>query len=138
MSRIVVDPKVCAGCLACTMKCSAYHYGASSLHLSNIKITGDEATACFTPLLCACCAEKSCIAACPTEALKLHENTDAVIIDSELCIMCEACVEACGYNGIRVRSDPEGNSCIGVCDQCGGEPQCVKYCRQGALKYITN
>ena len=137
MKRIVVDKKVCAGCLTCAMMCSSNKYGVTSLQMSSVKITGDESTASFTPQLCICCTARSCVLACPTEALMLDEDTGIVLVDMERCISCEACISACEYSGISMIKNLDGKICINVCDQCGGKPQCVKYCRQGALQYVT-
>lgn len=133
MKRITVHPKVCAGCFSCVLKCSAFHYGASSLHLANLQITGDEATASFTPELCVSCEERSCVEKCPKKALSIDQTTGAVKLERDLCILCKICVKVCKYHGIRIRKDIDGKNCIGVCDLCGGDPQCVKTCRQGAL-----
>lgn len=133
MIKLRINSKACAGCMTCVLICSAKHYGVSSPRLSDIVITGDGATASFVPSVCIGCDDRSCVKACPTEALSIDKKTGAIIIDHELCIMCEACVVACEHNGIRVREDKDGNPSIGVCDLCDGDPQCAKYCRHGAI-----
>ena len=57
-------------------------------------------------------------------------------IDRELCIGCEACVEACGsvFTPPRPRFDAHTGVAV-KCHLCFGEPQCVKYCPYGALEY---
>lgn len=137
MIKLCINPKVCAGCNVCMLVCSFKHYLASSPRLANIYVTGDEATADFTPKVCIGCEERFCVQVCPMDALSVDETTGAVMVDHDLCTTCEACVGACPHNGIRLREDADGNPCIGVCDLCDGEPQCAKYCRQGAITMVN-
>lgn len=136
MKRLKIQANVCAGCYTCVLMCSAYHYGACAPFLSNIEVPGDEATASFTPHVCVNCPEHSCVAACPTGALQYNENTGGIEIDRDACVLCVLCVQSCEHHGIRLRRDLDGNECIGACDKCGGDPQCAKYCRQGALEWV--
>ena len=79
------------------------------------------------------------MAACPVEgAMYIDEQTGARCINQEMCIGCKLCIEACGsyYDPPRIAFDPERGKAI-KCDLCGGDPQCVKWCSNGALKYIT-
>ena len=43
------------------------------------------------------------------------------------------CMQACPFGGTSF--DPV-ESRILKCDLCGGDPECVKYCPSGALKYV--
>ena len=42
---------------------------------------------------------------------------------------------ACPVGGVSF--DPVTRHVI-KCDQCGGDPQCVKFCPQGAIEYVDD
>ena len=44
-----------------------------------------------------------------------------------------ACVEACPYDAIQYRSEFDK---IYVCDQCDGDPTCVKFCTTQAIRLV--
>lgn len=135
MKKMKINPKKCSGCKLCEMNCSFQHFKVSAPHLANIRILGRETHAEFTPTLCRQCAGKFCIKACPEDALSVNEATGAICVDREKCTLCGACVSACPFNGIYISTNPEGQPYLMVCDLCGGDPQCAKYCRLGALIY---
>lgn len=131
--KIVVNQKNCSGCKLCEMNCSAWHFTVSAPHLSAIRIIGRESHADFTPTLCQQCSDRFCVNSCPQEALTVNEITGAIMIDHETCVLCGACVSACPLNAITITTNLEGDEYLLVCDLCGGDPQCVKYCRLDAI-----
>jgi carbon-monoxide dehydrogenase iron sulfur subunit len=135
MNKLYVNPQSCSGCKLCVMNCSFRHFNVSAPFLSNIRIMGRETHAAFVPTLCRQCDGKFCIDSCPEEALSVVEATGAIHIDHVKCILCGSCVAACPVDGIYISMNPEGEEFLMVCDLCDGDPQCVKYCRLGALKY---
>ena len=54
----------------------------------------------FLPMQCQHCEHPACLDVCPTGATQKRED-GIVWVDSQLCIGCEACVEACPYEGVR-------------------------------------
>ncbi len=135
MKKIIVNPKLCSGCNTCVLNCSFMHHKAFSHKLSNIRIIGKEERADFKPTLCIQCEERNCVKVCPVEAISINEETGAVIVNKDKCILCEMCIDACEHNAIRKTNDTNNDEYIAICDLCNGDPHCVKYCRLGALKY---
>jgi anaerobic carbon-monoxide dehydrogenase iron sulfur subunit len=121
-----IDAERCTGCTSCMLACSFAKAGTHAMHLSRIRISRDEEIAEFQPKVCRQCRARACIAACPVNALTLSRETEAVLLEAELCIGCEACVAACPYDALRM--DTERRLPL-VCDLCGGSPSCVEACR---------
>jgi Fe-S-cluster-containing dehydrogenase component len=61
-------------------------------------------------------------------ALSPSEGTGAVLVDREKCIGCGECIDACP--GKIPHIHPAENYAL-ICDLCGGDPECVKVCREG-------
>jgi Fe-S-cluster-containing hydrogenase component 2 len=52
-------------------------------------------------------------------------------VDEKLCTACGLCQYACPFDAIHMH--PSRHIAM-ICDLCGGDPQCAKYCALGALK----
>lgn len=121
--------EVCTGCRMCELVCALFHFGTINPKKSNITIAKrgirhDLPVVCNQGLNC----NEECVASCPVECIK-RENGILKIIKDE-CIGCEACVEACPYNAIKMVGE------IAIkCDLCDGDPNCVKFCSLGAIKF---
>ena len=133
MRLIEVSHRRCTGCRSCEMVCSLAHEGECSAAKSRIKILRDEEFGNNVISLCLHCADAICIASCPNEALRRNPETGAVLVDDELCIGCEACVEVCILGALSL--NPE-KTVVFKCDLCGGDPECVKWCNRGALAFV--
>lgn len=72
-----------------------------------------------------------------------------VKVITDRCVGCMTCLNVCaffhegecnpGKARLRIYMDPftgdvEG-TVLASCDQCGGKPECVRWCPVGALKY---
>lgn len=126
---IVPIYEVCSGCRVCELACSLSHFGYINPKKSRITIVKkglkyDLAVVCNQGISC----NVDCVASCPVEAIKKEDGIVKIIEDE--CIGCEACVEACPYNAIKMID------MIAIkCDLCNGEPQCVKFCPLHAIIY---
>jgi carbon-monoxide dehydrogenase iron sulfur subunit len=129
--RLVVDEAVCTGCRCCELACSARNAGEFRPDGARVRITSSREKHASFVGVCIQCAEQPCVEACPVGAIKRDAADGVVRIDHELCTGCLDCVEACPYGGILV--DPI-TSLPMKCDLCGGEPECVQFCRPQALK----
>ena len=130
MKLIEVSHSKCTGCRSCEMVCSLTHEQECSTAKSRIRIVRDEEYGNNVISLCMQCADASCMDSCPGEALHRHPETGAVLVYDELCIGCEACVEACPLGALSLNRE---KAVVFKCDLCGGDPECVKWCKRGAL-----
>ena len=129
----MVDAGKCGGCRTCELICSWVHNaGVIRPAVSRIHVSKDEIRGIYAPLVCRQCASPRCEEVCPEHAVRRDDKTGAVLIDEETCTGCKLCFEACPLGAVRI--DPEKNIMI-KCDLCGGDPQCVKWCANGALIY---
>jgi carbon-monoxide dehydrogenase iron sulfur subunit len=85
-------------------------------------------------IACRLCEDPQCVIACPREALSQSEETGVIMVDEKMCNGCAWCVEACDFGAIQLH--PESRVAF-VCDLCDGEPQCVEWCPEEALDFIT-
>jgi len=125
----VIEPEKCTECKRCVVACSLHHDGYIQPMLARIGIQKRWPEA---PFIHVCrfedCEEKPCIEVCPADAI--YEKDGYILIDSEACIRCGACVPACPYHGIFM-NDQTGEAI--KCDFCGGDPACVKECVTEAI-----
>ncbi|GAB4330915.1 MAG: 4Fe-4S dicluster domain-containing protein [Candidatus Abyssubacteria bacterium] len=124
MKKLVVIPDLCIGCRECELMCSLRHCGRFSPAEARIRVAYDAELNCYTPIICMHCDEPACVEVCPSEALVRDEKTGAIVLYSEKCVLCLACVEACPYGAINIA--PDGS--ILKCDLCGGDPVCQRFC----------
>jgi Fe-S-cluster-containing dehydrogenase component len=92
----------------------------------------------FEPEPCLQCADPDCLRACPVEgAMYVDAETGARVVNEDVCTGCRLCIEACSQRNEtpRIRFD-RGRSVAMKCDLCGGEPQCVRWCPNGSLRYV--
>ena len=130
---------VCAGCHMCEIACVLGHEGKVQPSLGRNIVHKDIQAGDVTHVLyCQQCDDPKCLKACPTGALHVDPETGARVIDQDVCIGCQSCLNACIYaqggQGVsRIKYNPETNTCF-KCDLCGGDPMCVKRCPLGATQ----
>ncbi len=135
MKMILPDSDICGGCRTCEAICSFSHSGIFNPRAARISVIKDEANGVYFPLPCLQCREAYCYKACPVGAISVDEGTGAKIINPNACIGCRMCAIVCPFGGPVY---DESNGKMTKCDLCLeiGEPQCVKWCPKGALKYV--
>jgi anaerobic carbon-monoxide dehydrogenase iron sulfur subunit len=126
MGFIIRTPEDCSGCLACELTCSMKHFGYFDFKKSRIAIIHNEEFSNIEIHQCRQCDEKSCIEACPVDALSVDSNYGFISLNADVCIGCRACQKACNYNGVFW--DDETSQPL-ICDLCDGDPECIKTCR---------
>lgn len=112
---MVIDVKSCIGCFACAVCCKAHNNLPNEVWWNRIVCengnfhdvpsgsfeTGDLKMS-FTPVTCQHCDKPLCVAACPTGASFIDDETGIVGIDNEVCIGCGTCLSACPYDVRRL------------------------------------
>jgi anaerobic carbon-monoxide dehydrogenase iron sulfur subunit len=132
MKKIVVDLKKCTGCGQCALACAFIKTELFDLNQSNIHVIQWEDICLSVPMMCQQCHDASCIEICPTEALSWDPQLHVIRLDREACTQCEACREECTFQVIHMTDEAYPMTC----DQCNGDPACVKSCYPGALSYL--
>jgi Fe-S-cluster-containing dehydrogenase component len=127
--QIVVNKKVCSGCLSCVTTCSIQHESYVSLAAGRVQIHLRPFGSTHEIKVCRHCRKPLCLEACPSGALSLDEQ-GLVRVDYSLCDGCKECMEACPFDAMFW--NPISEQVI-KCDLCGGEPQCVRVCPTDAL-----
>jgi Fe-S-cluster-containing hydrogenase component 2 len=85
------------------------------------------------PHFCAQCHDYPCVNACPESAITVDEITGAVLVDRDACTACGTCIDACPGN---VPFLHPGDEKATICDLCGGDPECVKVCREAKFNAL--
>jgi Fe-S-cluster-containing dehydrogenase component len=140
MKFLVFDPALCTGCGTCEMVCSTlWNNGKASPALSRITVSRDPFGTSddnYSPNPCLQCVDAPCLKACPIGAIKVDKKsgTNARVIDEKLCKGLKKCIESCPYEEKRITFDVERNKAA-KCHLCRGDPQCVKWCPNGALRF---
>lgn len=130
---IMVDQEKCTGCRLCEMACSVNKEGASNPARARIKIIKWETEGFYLPMFCQHCEDPVCESVCPVNAVSRDRDLGRVTVDRELCIGCRSCVSACPMGGVGF--DGAAKEVL-RCDQCDGDPTCVKYCQTKAIQYV--
>ena len=138
--QIYVDHNLpgCSGCRICEKMCALHHERKYNLAYSRIKVYQFYPGPIDIQVVCQYCEDRPCVAACPTDALIYDANTFQMIVDDNACTSCELCNQACIDNGRGgcITFDPK-SGIPQICDLCGGEPQCVKYCPSNTLHFLS-
>lgn len=125
--RLNVDATLCTGCRYCEAVCSLVHEKEVNPKKARIRVKSDILRGIDVPIVCHQCTDPPCMKVCPTGAIKVHTELQISIVDVERCAGCKKCIEACPYNAIFF----DDNRKIALkCDLCGGDPQCIKFCRK--------
>jgi DMSO reductase iron-sulfur subunit len=134
----------CIKCWACEIACKQWHgIKAGTVKLRKVMevTTGTfpEVTRTFLAVSCRHCAKAPCITACPTGAITQRIEDGIVIVNSQKCIGCRSCLEACPFGIPQFGED----GTMQKCDMClerierGQLPVCVATCPTGALHWGT-
>lgn len=116
----------CTGCRICEIVCSMEHL--KKINVSQAMIRYDDNWPRVGKVkFCRQCPQKSCLQACPSEAISLSPE-GSIQLDRERCTACLLCSSACPYGELPT----DGHYPL-FCDKCGGRFQCVAWCPRKAL-----
>ena len=134
---IIIDAEKCSGCRMCEVSCSLKHMKECNPERSRIRVikTQEDGTLEFIPSTCMQCETAMCEMVCPVTAINRDSGTGARIINEKKCIGCSSCSYACPFGACFV--DRRLGKSV-VCNQCEGDPTCVKVCPSGALQYTEH
>lgn len=157
---MVVDLKLCIGCNSCVDACKAENGTSPGIFWNKVLEqevgTFPNARRVFWPMRCMHCQDPPCKQECPTGAT--YQRPDGIVlIDSNKCIGCKACMVACPYDSRDIFENKKGYFSEGLtpfevqayakhvkgavqkCTFCshrlekGLKPFCVDNCITGAL-----
>jgi Fe-S-cluster-containing dehydrogenase component/formate-dependent nitrite reductase membrane component NrfD len=135
----IIDNRKCIGCHACTVACKTENHVAVGVNRTWVKYVekGEfpNTRRVFQVTRCNHCEKPPCVTICPVSAM--YKRKDGIVdFDSESCIGCKACMQACPYDAIHL--DPAHDT-ASKCNYCahrtevGLEPACVIVCPEHAI-----
>jgi Fe-S-cluster-containing dehydrogenase component/formate-dependent nitrite reductase membrane component NrfD len=135
----VIDNRKCIGCHACSTACKSENEVPLGVNRTWVKYveTGifPDVRRHFQVTRCNHCANPPCARICPVSAM--YQRKDGIVeFNSNACIGCKACMQACPYDAIYI--DPN-NGTAAKCHYCGHrtalglEPACVVVCPVHAI-----
>ncbi|MCF8069417.1 MAG: 4Fe-4S dicluster domain-containing protein [Desulfobacterales bacterium] len=131
---LVIDIGRCTGCGYCELVCSFTHHGEFNPLKSRISVNMFISRSMAVPVVCSQCDEPLCAKACPSGALQIKisakDGSKVIEVDTDQCVGCKMCTLACPF-GCVVVSEGKAEKC----DLCGGDPQCVRFCRTKAIRF---
>ena len=130
LKTLISIPERCTGCHRCEMWCSMKRKEVINIERAAIHVLRREPSI-DDPMVCLQCG--LCIGSCPKDLIHRNKRTGAVEIDTEHCSLCGHCVLSCPYGMITI--DPIDRHAV-KCHLCGGQPECVKHCREEAILYV--
>ena len=152
LGMVIGDPTRCVGCGRCELACSEFNDGKAQPSIARIKVGRNYN---FGPMgiqkglgkgegifgnhriiqdICRQCPHPvPCQLACPYDAIEVVPPLNARVINIDKCQGCRICQQACPWGMISF--DEEINKAT-KCHLCNGDPECVKACPSGALRYL--
>src|SRR5581483_1191350 len=135
----VLDQDRCIGCHACTVACKEENHVPIGVFRTWVKYVEKgqfpHTSRHFGVMRCNHCDAAPCIEICPTRAL--YRRSDGIVdFDSERCIGCKGCMQACPYDALYI--DPDTNTAA-KCNFCAHrieanlQPACVIVCPTQAI-----
>ena len=166
---MLIDTTRCTGCDTCVLACKGENNLPNDLWWNRVETVGGphadtptgvfpDVSMSFLTVACQHCEEPPCVPVCPTGATFKREEDGVVVVNYSECIGCGACIQACPYDSVRVRSPeklkfsvpfPVGHrnaqpihpGTVSKCNFCvqrldeGREPACIEVCPMRARTF---
>jgi len=140
---IRLNQQRCINCKACEVHCKIYKKLPVGIWLGLLFTVGpsmiDGQIGIFSGFRsCFHCENPWCVAVCPTGAIIKRQNDALVMVQSEICVGCKACIEACPW---KIPQWDDIRRKVIKCDYCydliekGYNPACISGCTTGALSF---
>jgi Fe-S-cluster-containing dehydrogenase component len=130
----LIDQDTCIGCHACTVACKAEHDVPLGVNRTWVKYietgTFPDVSRRFSVMRCNHCDNAPCVTICPTGALFVR-NDGIVDFDTDNCIGCKSCMNACPYDALYIDPDEHTAQKCNFCAhrvEVGLQPSCVVVC----------
>jgi Fe-S-cluster-containing dehydrogenase component/formate-dependent nitrite reductase membrane component NrfD len=135
----LIDNRKCIGCHACTVACKSEHQVPVGVDRTWVKYIEKGSfpnnRRLFTVMRCNHCEWAPCVTICPVTAL--HTRDDGVVdFNSDRCIGCKACMQACPYDSLYIDPDTHTAAKCNFCThrlEIGLQPSCVVVCPEQAI-----
>ena len=131
----MIHPDKCTGCENCVLACSFAHEKDFRPAATRIHVFIWEREGISVPMMCQQCGDAPCISVCPTGAMHRLGSDGVVDWDVKKCILCRMCTQACPFGNAVY--DSRTNSIL-KCDECEGDPACVRMCPNNALEFVDD
>lgn len=131
--KIKVEESLCTGCKSCELACSATRSGEFNPARSRLRIENTSLLGISKINICQKCEKPLCIEACVFNALSKELESGVISLDAQNCVSCFACATACPFHAVYI--DPVNKLPL-ICDSCGDDPICVKFCHHQALVLV--
>lgn len=132
---MIIDDDLCWGCDACELACKQENNPPEGSRWIQVRTKGvqninGKLKLTYSPARCLQCSKPPCKEACPVDAITQRQD-GIVLVDSEICIGCKDCIEACPFGVMQF------NTVKGVAEKChlcyhridrGEKPACVEPC----------
>lgn len=144
------NPDLCIGCRTCMISCVIAHEGKRIFEIDpdgysfSPKLHMVKTRKLSVPVQCKHCEDPACMAACPNGCITIKQH--AVEMNTEKCIGCKSCMEACPFGAIDMaaitgvlQNDGSEKIIANKCDLCAGVaggPSCVRTCPTDALSLV--
>jgi len=144
---LAIDVARCTACKTCELECAVAHSESKTLtgvirdgELVQRRIVVEPAGRLAIPLQCRHCEDAPCIAVCPTKAMHRFGAGFPVLLETEKCIGCRACIAVCPFGVIFMART---GTAVVKCDLCirrlaqGQQPACAAGCPTRAISFAS-
>ncbi|MFC1865804.1 4Fe-4S dicluster domain-containing protein [Chloroflexota bacterium] len=152
LGMVIAIPNRCVGCRRCELACTEFNEGFSQPTLARINIRrnwgfgpkgaqigyshaeGRFGNHRIIQETCKQCAHPTpCALACPYDAIETVAPANARVVNPDKCEGCRTCQAACPWG---MTTFDEVAEKAHKCHLCNNDPECVKNCPTGALRYV--